>query len=161
MTRARLAIAVLALVAAVAQAQDKPCAKADAANAEKAIDRVVNWPQLAKAFQDFRHCDKAGPVADLYTETLIRLMVDWKDVDGMAKAFGDPAFKAFAFEHLRSPAAKEDLDSVYSRAKKSCPAKHEALCAELAEMVKSTFAAPPAPAPAPAATPAPAPAPAK
>jgi hypothetical protein len=45
-------------------------------------------------------------------------------------------FKAFVYAHLRSPAAKPELESVYSRAKASCPEKHAAFCAELAEVAK-------------------------
>lgn len=133
---ARVAIAAVALAAAPLAAQERPCSKADAANAQKAVDRVSTWPQLQKAFKDFRHCD-SGPVAELYTETLVRLAVEWKQVDAFAAAMQDAEFKAFAHRHLKSPEAKDDLDSVYSRAKASCPAKHEAFCAELAEFVKT------------------------
>jgi len=132
----RLVVVSLALAAAAAQAQDKPCSKSDAAAAQKAIDRVSTWPQLQKAFKDFRHCD-SGAAGDLYTETLLRLTVEWKAVDAFVAEMQDADFKAFVYRHLKSPAAKEELDSVYSRAKKSCPAKHEAFCAELADVVKA------------------------
>lgn len=116
------------------------CSKADAAKAEKAIERVANWPQMTKAWQDFNRCD-AGSVDEMYTETLIRLIVDWKNVDAFEAAMKDAGFKAFVHKHLKSPAAKDDLDSVYSRAKASCPAKNEAFCAELAEFAKASNAA--------------------
>ena len=117
------------------QAQ-KACSKADAANAEKAIDRVVNWQGLQKAYQDYRHCD-TDAVNDVFTDALLRLMVEWKNVDAVASAVAkDPEYKGWIHKRLASPAAKDDRESVYSRAKASCPAKQDAFCAELAEVVK-------------------------
>jgi hypothetical protein len=118
-------------------AQDRACAKADAANAEKAIDRVTSWPQLQKAYKDFNHCDSNAAVADLYSETVVRLVVDWKNVDAFVAEMQSAPFKAFVIEHLKRPVARDELDSVYSRFKASCPSKHEAFCAELAEIVKA------------------------
>lgn len=119
-----------------AHAQDKPCPKPDAAKAEKALDRVVNWQQLHQAYRDFRHCDR-GPLDELFTDTMLRLMVEWRNVEGLADPVQkDPEYKAFIHRHLLSPMAKPDHPSVYSRAKASCPAGLEAFCAELAELVK-------------------------
>lgn len=134
--RRGLLAASLALAAMAGEAQDKPCTKPEIAAAEKAIDRVSTWPQLQKAFRDFQRCD-SGNVADLYTETILRLAVEWKNVEAFATEMQNPDFKAFVQRHLKSPAAKDDLDSVYSRAKASCPPKNEAFCAELAEFVKA------------------------
>lgn len=134
--RALLVAGVLA-VCAPAHAQNKPCSKADGANAEKAIERAVNWPQLAKAYRDWRHCDGNAAVADLYSESLVRLIVDWKNVDAFVAEMSNPEFKAFALEHLKRPIAKDDLESVYARAKAECPAKHAAFCAELADFAKT------------------------
>jgi hypothetical protein len=133
-----LALLLALAFPAVAFAQ-APCSKADAAKAEKAVDRISTWPQMQKAFKEFGHCD-AGPVDDVFTESLIRLIVEWKNVDAFAACMQDAGFKAFVMKHLRSPAAKDDLDSVYSRAKASCPAKQETLCAELAEAAKAASA---------------------
>lgn len=135
--RAFIVAVFLSLAAPAALAQDRACGKADAANAEKSIDRVNSWAQLQKAYKDFHHCDSAPAVADLYSETVVRLIVDWKNVDAFAAEMQSAPFKAFVIEHLKRPVAKDDLDSVYSRVKASCPAKHEAFCAELAEVVKA------------------------
>jgi hypothetical protein len=125
-----------ALAAALPVAAQKTCSKADAANAEKAIDRVVNWPGLQKAYQDYRHCD-SDAVNDLFTDALLRLMVEWKNVDVVSSAVAkDGEYKNWIHKRLLSPAAKDDRESVYSRAKASCPAKQEAFCAELAEVVQ-------------------------
>jgi hypothetical protein len=135
-TRCVLA-SLFALSACAAHAADKPCTKADAATAEKAIDRVMSWGQLHKAYQDYRHCD-ADAVAEVYTDSLLRLAVEWKNVDAFAEAMSkDAGFKEFVHAHLNSPAAKDDRDSVYSRAKSSCPKGMEAFCAELAAVVKN------------------------
>ena len=135
--RITLASACLALGAgSIAGAADKPCTKADVANAEKAIERSNNWNQLYRSWQDYRHCD-TGAVADGYTDSLMRLMVEWKGVDTLAAAMQkDPEFKEWVLARLKSPAAKDDQPTIYSRAMSSCPKAMDALCAEIAESVK-------------------------
>jgi len=135
--KARLSIAVLAgLAFGAAHAADKTCTKADSANAEKAIERVLNWPQLQKTWQDYRHCD-TGAVADGYTDALMRMMVDWKGLDSLASAMQKNAeYKEFIYAHIKSPAAKDDHAMVYSRAKASCPKGLDEFCAELADTVR-------------------------
>ena len=135
--RNRLVLAaIIATLPLAVCAQDKACSKADAQRAAKAVERVNNWGQLQKAYQDFRHCD-SGPVSEAFTETFVRLLVEWKDVDAIAASQQDAGFKGFMEKHLKDPAAKDDLDSIYSRAKSSCPAKHEAFCAQLADFTKA------------------------
>jgi len=114
---------------------DRACSKADAANAQKAIDRVFNWEQLRRAQQDFGHCD-SGEVGDAFSDALLRQLVDWKDVPGLAKAMGDASFRQFVLAHLRA-APREDRDAVYSRAKASCPAGQDAFCGEIADAAKA------------------------
>ena len=111
------------------------CSKAEAASAQKAIDRVMTWPQLQKAQKDYGQCD-AGEVGDAYSDALLRMLVDWQDIPALATAMGDPAFKQFALSHLRA-ASKDDRDAVYSRAKANCPAGKDALCGEIADAAKA------------------------
>lgn len=137
--RMRYSLALGVALGAIAQgawSQDKPCNKPEAARAEKAVERVNTWAQMQKAWQDYRHCD-SGNVSELYTEAFVRLLVEWKDVDAIAGSMKDAGFKAFMEKHLKDPAAKDDLESIYSRAKSSCPAKHEAFCTELADFTKA------------------------
>ena len=135
--KARLWIPVLAcLVIGAAHAADKTCTKGDSANAEKAIERVLNWPQLQKAWQDYRHCD-TGAVADGYTDALMRMMVDWKGMESLGAAMQkDAQYKEFIYAHIKSPTAKDDHAMVYSRARASCPKGLDEFCTELAETVK-------------------------
>ena len=137
MRRLALVLAFLTTAAAVSAHAQKVCSKGDSAAAEKAIERVVSWPSLQKAYLDYRHCD-TGPVDELYTDALLRLMVEWKNVDSVAGAVAkDADYKAWIHKHLLSPAAAaDDRESVYSRAKASCPAKQEAFCGEIAEITK-------------------------
>jgi hypothetical protein len=137
-TPLRLAWLAAVAIAPFCYAADSPCSKAQAAAAQKAIDRVVTWQQLEQAWKDYRQCD-AGPVDELYTDALLRLTVDWKNVDALAAAMGrDPQYKDFVHRHLKSTAAtRADRDAIYSRAKASCPAKLDAFCADLAEVVSS------------------------
>lgn len=133
----RIAITVAALAfGGAACAQDKACSKADAANAERSIERVVGWEPLHKAWQDHRHCDKDA-VAESYTDAVLRLLVQWKDVETLARvAQKDAGFRQFIVARLKRPEAKDDLDAVYSRAKASCPKGLDAFCADLAEAAK-------------------------
>ncbi|MBC8023881.1 MAG: hypothetical protein H7Y14_12215 [Burkholderiales bacterium] len=130
----KLALLAACIAVAGAQAADKPCPPADAAKAEKAIDNVVAWPQLHKAWRDWRHCD-TGAVADVYTDAILRLMVEWKNVEALAEPLKDAEYKAFIHKHLKSPAAKDDQSSIRSRASQSCPKGQDALCADIAAAV--------------------------
>lgn len=151
---AQLALAGVVFVSISAFAQDKACSPADAARAEKVVDNAASFAQLDKAWQDYRHCD-AGPVADVYTESLLRLLVDWKGVEALASAMqSSPQYKEWVLKRVKA-ATPEDREVVFSRAKTGCPAKLEGLCGELAEA--SSDAAPtkiavPAAAPAPASS---------
>jgi len=133
-------VPVLALLGAVAcfdaNSADKPCTRADAGNAKRAIDNIVTWPQLRKAYTDYRHCD-TGDIADQYTDALMRLFVDWKGVEEFAAAAkGDPGYMSFFIAHLQSPAAKDDRDTVYARAKRECPKSLDDFCAQVADAAK-------------------------
>ena len=48
----------------------------------------------------------------------------------------DPAYAAFIVKHIQSPAAKDDRDSVLSRAKGECPGNLKAFCDKIAEASK-------------------------
>ena len=131
----RFAALLFSCAAAFAFAQGKPCTPAESSAAEKAIDRVVNWDQLYRSFQEYRHCD-AGPVAEVYTEALMRCLVEWKQVDSLAKAMEkDKDYHTFVMRHLQG-ATPEDLKSVYSRAKMNCPKGLEGWCTTLADASK-------------------------
>lgn len=134
---ARLALAgMIALAAVAANAQGKACTKADEANAAKAVDRVVMWSQLQKTWQDYGHCD-AGAIDDAFTDAVMRMLVEWKKPEVLAEQMDkDPAYGTFIMKHLKSPAAKDDRESVYSRAKASCPGNLHAFCDKIAEASK-------------------------
>jgi len=129
-----LALAFL-FSASIAFAQDKACTPAEASSAEKAIDRVVNWDQLYKVYREFRHCDQ-GPVAEVFTEALLRCLVEWKKVEGLANNMAqDKEYNAWVVRHVRS-ASPEDQKSVYARAKMSCPKGLDEWCTGLADTSK-------------------------
>ena len=139
MKKIRLVLLLAAFAAAGVHAQGKPCSPAESAAAEKAMDRVVNWDLMYKTWQEFGHCDTALS-EDVFTDALMRLAVEWKNVDQFARRYqGDPKFKTFVDKHVRSLTAKEDAKSLYSRAKQSCPPKLDAFCVELAEVAKSAL----------------------
>ena len=143
MPRVVLALA-LASLAASAFAQ-KTCSAGDAAAAQKAVDKIVTWQNLEKAYHDYRHCD-TGPVADGFTDALMRLMVGWKNVDVVSGAMSkDEEYRKWVYKHVMSPAAKDDLEDVYALAKKKCPANQQSFCDDLASTVKPVKAEPLAP----------------
>jgi hypothetical protein len=132
----RVMLGCVAIACAGSALAQKPCSNAESSAAEKAIDRVVSWQNLQKTYTDYRHCD-SGPVGDLFTDALMRMMIGWKNVDLVAAAMAkDADYKAWVEKHLMSPAAKDDREDLYALAKKSCPAKQEAFCTELAELLK-------------------------
>ena len=138
----RLFVAISAIVfCGAVHAADKPCSAAESAAAEKAIDRVVSWGQLHKAYTDYKHCDKDS-VGDVYTDALLRLAVEWKNVEAFAGAMKDAGFKEFVTVHLKSPAAKDDVEAIYSRTKSNCPKGMDAFCAELGQVVREERAKP-------------------
>jgi hypothetical protein len=132
------ALAAIALLASIpALAADKQCTRADIGNAQRSIDKVVTWAQLRKAYTDFRHCDN-GDIADQFTDALLRLVVDWRGVEEFAAAAQkDPDYMTFLITHLQSPAAKDDRETVYARAKKECPKSLDSFCAQVADATKS------------------------
>lgn len=133
----RFLLVALALSAGVALAQGKACGQAESAAAEKALDRVVNWELMYSAWKEYGHCDTIL-TDDLFTDALMRIAVEWKHVDQFATRYqGDAQFKAFVNKHMGSLSAKEDVKSLYSRAKQSCPPKLDAFCAELADAAKA------------------------
>jgi hypothetical protein len=133
----RIVAALSVSIAALgAHAQAKPCTPADSAKAEKAADRVVNGEQLYKAWQDYGHCD-AGNVDDIFTDAILRIMIEWKNVDALAKPMeSDKAYREFIHKHLNSPSAKGDIDNVYNRAKLSCPKGLDHFCSDITMTVK-------------------------
>jgi hypothetical protein len=149
-------VMLAALAAALPAAAQKECTKADAAAAEKVIDRVVNSANLQRAWKDYRHCD-TGAIDEIFTDAILRILVPWKDKDAEQVAIdvqADPEYKKFLHKHLRSDAAKADRSAVYSRAKSNCPPIQDEFCKELIEVVKDPAkAAPTPPAAAPAAAP--------
>jgi hypothetical protein len=135
----RILAAAAAFAATGALAQGKACTPADQAATEKALDRVVSWDHLYKTFKDYGHCDNVM-TEDNFTDALMRLAVEWKNVEQFANRYqSDAGFKAFVNTHMKGLSAKDDVKSLYSRAKQSCPAKLDAFCAELAEVAKAAM----------------------
>lgn len=130
-----MVLACAVALGAPAYAQ-KVCSKADSMAAEKAIERVVNWPTLRKAYVDYKHCD-TEKVEEQFTDAMMRLMVGWKNIDAVASDYSrDADYKAWINKHLMSEAAKDDREDVYALAKKSCPKGQDSFCAELMETVR-------------------------
>lgn len=140
----------------------KPCSKADAAAAEKAIDRVVSWGTMHKTWKDYGHCD-SGQAAELFTEALLRMIVgSWPKIAELEPTFNnDVPYREWILARLGSGGLpKGDLDDVHDLTQNNCPKSQKRLCDALHEAAeKGQGKGAPAPKPAaPAAAPAPAPA---
>jgi hypothetical protein len=149
----RIAAAIVLMLASAAFAADKPCSKADAANAQKALDRAVSWPSLEAAVKDFGHCD-TGELVEQFNEAVLRILVSgWKNVGSLAPIFErNAAFKGWVLERLSGEKiARDDKEDVRGLAKNSCPSGRNALCQQLLEA--ASVPSPTAPLPAPAAAP--------
>jgi len=124
------ALAVTAVTTATAQS---PCSPKDAAAAGKALDRVNTWGELHKTWRDWHRCD-SGATADGFTDAIMRLGVDWKNMDALAKDMGeDPQYHDFILAHVKADPAKDDRDALYSRAKASCPKGLDKFCGEIVD----------------------------
>jgi hypothetical protein len=89
-------------------------------------------------------------VADTFTDAMLRMLVDWKNVDVLADTMKDADYKGFIEAHLASPAAKDDIVMIRSRATRSCPKGQDAFCKTIAaatETAKPLDLAPMAPIP--------------
>ena len=129
----RIAAAGACMAVLSAAAQEKACSPGEMSAAEKAIDRVVNFETLYKAYKDYRHCDK-GNAQELYAEAVLRCLIEWKHVDVLARQVqADADYRKFLEKHLKG-ATKDDLNAVYSRAKASCPKGLDAFCTDLAAL---------------------------
>ena len=126
----KLAILAACCCVFAAHAQ-KACGPADMQKAQKAADMVVTWQHLNRAWKEHRQCD-TGEVADTFTDAILRLMIEWKNVDALAEGMKDPEYAKFIQAHLQSPAAKDDLKDVRSRVNQSCPKGQDALCKQIA-----------------------------
>ena len=160
----RSAALFLLAFATAAGAADKPCSKADAANAEKAIDRVVSWGTMHKTWKDYGHCD-TGQAGELFTEALLRMIVgSWPKIGELESTFtNDIPYREWILARLSSGALpKGDRDDVHDLTQNNCPKSQKRLCEalhEAAEKGQGKGAPPPkpaAPAPVPTAPAAPA-----
>ena len=155
----KLALALVWTCALTAAHAQKACSPADMQKAQKAADMVVTWQHLNKAWKDYRQCD-TGEVAETFTDAILRLMIEWKDVNTLAEGMKDPEYAAFLEAHLKG-ASPADAKDVRSRVTQSCPKGQDAVCKHIAaatEGAKPVDLSPMAPltpvSPTPAAAPA-------
>jgi hypothetical protein len=159
--RRSAALLSLCLAFAAPAIAQKTCTKAESAAAEKAIDRVLAWSAMHKTWKDYGHCD-TGPVADLFTEALLRLVVgNWPKIAELEPTFtNDIPYREWILARLSSGAMpKGDIDDVHDLTQNNCPKAQKRVCEMLHDAAEKGQGkgAPPAPKPAaPAAPPAPA-----
>lgn len=150
----------LCLAFAAPAIAQKPCSKADASAAEKAIDRVVSWGTMHKTWKDYGHCD-SGQAGELFTEALLRMIVgSWPKIAELEATFNnDVPYREWILARLASGGLpKGDLDDVHDLTQNNCPKSQKRLCDALHEAAeKGQGKGAPAPKPAAPAPAAPAP----
>jgi hypothetical protein len=132
---ARTRCTMLALTVALATtggAQARSCSPKDADAADAAVDGLDSWNKVARAFQQYGHCDE-GSIAEGNSEAIARLLVDhWGTASSLARLVRrDPALKRFILRHIDSTLDTDDLDKIQRLASASCPADSATLCSEL------------------------------
>ena len=145
----KLALLIASACLATAAHAQKSCSPADMQKAQKAADNVVTWQHLNKAWKDWRQCD-TGEVAETFNDAILRLMIEWKNVEALAEGMKDPEYESFLTSHLKTASA-EDVKDVRSRVTQSCPKGQDAVCKQLAaatEGAKPLDLSPMAPIPA-------------
>ena len=126
----KLAFVIASTCLMTAAHAQKTCSPADMQKAQKAADMVVTWQHLNKAWKDYRQCD-TGEVAETFTDAILRLMIEWKNVEALAEGMKDPEYASFLEAHIKT-ASPADVKDVRSRVTQSCPKGQDAMCKHLA-----------------------------
>ncbi len=129
----RCAIVVcLLVVASAASASAKPCSPRDAEAADAMVDHLDSWPEVAKGYKKFGHCDD-GSIAEGNSEAIARLLVDqWATLPRLAELIKrDPGLKRYVLRHIDSTLDSQDLEKIQSLSSSACPGNAAQLCVAL------------------------------
>lgn len=130
----RILILILSIVGMCwnATAQERPCSKAEAIEAESSASRLSNWEDIYKSFMKFRHCDD-GAIAEGYSDSVVRMLADrWSELATLKKlASSDKDFYTFVLRHIDATADKSQVEKILSNSSKRCPKSDSELCSAL------------------------------
>jgi hypothetical protein len=124
-----IAITFLVLALPVYAADNTPCPRDDAYQAETTIGNLKSWDDVYRHYKRYGACDD-GAISEGYSDTVGRLLSkDWDDVaklENLCEA--DMAFERFTFKHLDMTIPADLWDSMMINATKRCPAEAKRVC---------------------------------
>jgi hypothetical protein len=122
------------LCAAKGSAQKAGCSRADAEQAETAVDTLKSWDALYKSYGRYRDCDD-GAIAEGYSDSVAKILAKhWSTLPRLsALSRGDAGFRKFVLGHIDASADEGDLERAAVNARKKCPAALGWLCSEVAK----------------------------
>lgn len=115
-----------------AAAQEKPCAKTEAIEAENSASRLHNWEDIYKSFKRFRHCDD-GAIAEGYSDSIVRMLADrWNELATLKKlTSSDKDFYTFVLRHIDATTDKSQVEKILINCSKHCPESASRLCSAI------------------------------
>jgi hypothetical protein len=123
-----------------ASAQERPCSKAEAIEAESSVSRLNNWEDIYKSFKRFQHCDD-GAIAEGYSDSVVRMIAyRWSRLDALIKfASSDRDFYTFVLRHIDATTDKSEIEKVIINSSKHCPESASAMCSAIEETARKVL----------------------
>jgi len=114
------------------------CSQQDGFIAEAAADHLNTWKKVARAREQFAHCDD-GAVAEGFSDAVARLLArHWAQIPTLVSLIhSQPALEPFVLAHLNESDDFDDLKAIRTLASHQCPATATSLCAKLVHRIDS------------------------
>jgi hypothetical protein len=121
-------------------AQERPCVRAEAIEAESSVSRLGNWEDIYKSFKRFRHCDD-GAIAEGYSDSIVRMLANrWNRLETLIKlTSSDKDFYTFVLRHIDATADKSDIKKIIINSSKHCPKTAKAICSAIEKEAREAF----------------------
>jgi len=117
-----------------AAAENRPCTKSEAIQADHEIDSLKDWNSVYRAYRKFSQCDD-GSIAEGYSDAVGRLLAeDWRNFNRLiALTRADKGFQRFVLRHIDETLPADTLSKISSNARIKCPAGAQSLCRLIAD----------------------------
>ena len=123
-----------------ASAQESPCTKSDAMEAESSVSKLHNWEDIYKSFKRFRHCDD-GAIAEGYSDSVVRMLAhQWNELISLIKrTSSDEDFYTFVLHHIDATADKSEIEKIIINSSKHCPDSASVMCSVIEEAARKAL----------------------
>ena len=127
------AISVCLLVCRSSNAVDavsvRECTDAEAIEAEKSLDQLVDWTHVRNAFLRFGHCDD-GAIGEGWSAAVVRLLTTkWETTAQLARLTAtDKKFFDFVVGHVDELMSPDESHLIIANAHTKCPRSARRLC---------------------------------